>query len=159
LPRSVRSPAVSGTKSRLTFNNYLMGKNRALGALLAVGVSLLAACSSNAASTVTHASPTVSTATDGRSALSLAPPSMIGRALAKGTAKPTATPGKTSSAAAAQRSTPPGGTSSQSGSQGVANPSGENPPTALSGFTLKYTQNFDGGSIPPSWDAYSAVPG
>jgi Glycosyl hydrolases family 16 len=139
-----------------------MGKNRALGALLAIGVSLLAACSSNPASTATHASQggtTGSTATDGSSGLSLAPPAVIGHAIARGTTKPTATPTGTRSTAAAQRSTPPGGTSSQSDSQGVANPSGENPPTALSGFTLKYTQNFDGGSIPPSWDAYSAVPG
>jgi hypothetical protein len=38
-------------------------------------------------------------------------------------------------------------------------PSGQNPLTTLSGFTLKYVQNFNGNSIPAGWLAFPGVPG
>ena len=66
----------------------LVRRSRQLGAaaLIAIGVSVLAACAGNPADTVSHAIPTESkhgTATDGLSALSLSPPAVIGHALAK----------------------------------------------------------------------------
>ena len=131
-------------------------------ALLAVGVSVLAACGSNAADTATRAVPATgngSAATGDPSALSLTPPTVISHALAKGTGKPTVTPARASSTVAGRRSTPATGSSSQSGSQALLDPSGENPLTTVSGFTLKYTQDFNGDSIPPQWDAYSGAPG
>jgi Glycosyl hydrolases family 16 len=131
------------------------------GALLAVGVGVLAACGGNAANTAAHATPgdaKGSTATDGGSALGLAPPAVIGHAVAKGTGKPTAATAAASPTAATQRSTAGTGAPSQRGSQAL-DPSGENPLTTLSGFTLKYTQDFNGDSIPPGWNAYSGAPG
>jgi Glycosyl hydrolases family 16 len=67
---------------------------------------------------------------------------------------PTATPTETPTAAptAAPTATP---TSSQSG----IDPSGQNPVTALSGFTLKYVQEFNADTLPSNWGAYQGVPG
>ena len=62
------------------------------------------------------------------------------------TAKPNATP------TVAPTATPPGG-------QGGTDPSGQNPASTLSGFTLKYTQEFNGDSLPANWGAYLGVPG
>jgi hypothetical protein len=62
------------------------------------------------------------------------------------TAKPTATPTQ------APTATPTGG-------QGGVDPSGQNPATTLSGFSLKYTQEFTGGSAPANWNLYTGVPG
>jgi hypothetical protein len=45
------------------------------------------------------------------------------------------------------------------GSHSSPAPTGQDPPTALSGFTARYVQEFNGDSIPPDWDAYSGVPG
>src|SRR6202046_4408733 len=63
---------------------------------------------------------------------------------------PTATPSGTPSA-------PP--TATPTGGQGGTDPSGQNPATALSGYTLKYTQEFNGGSAPANWNLYTGVPG
>src|ERR1700727_2975251 len=91
-------------------------------ALLAVGVSVLAACGSNAADTATRAVPATgngSAPTGDPTALSLPPPAVISHALAKGTGKPTVTPARASSTVAGRRSTPATGSSSQSGSQAL----------------------------------------
>ncbi len=138
----------------------LVRRSRQLGAaaLIAIGVSVLAACAGNPADTVSHAIPTESkhgTATDGLSALSLSPPAVIGHALAK-RAQPTATPKRATPTATARPGTASTG---DQGSQGALDPSGENPSTTLSGFTLKYVQDFNGNSIPANWDAYTGVPG
>jgi hypothetical protein len=66
------------------------------------------------------------------------------------TGTPSATPSGTPSAPPA--STPTGG---QSGSD----PSGQNPATTLSGYTLKYTQEFTGAGLPSGWGEYAGVPG
>jgi Glycosyl hydrolases family 16 len=66
------------------------------------------------------------------------------------TSTPTATPSGTPT------STP---TATPSGGQGGSDPSGQNPATSLSGYTLKYTQEFTGNSIPSGWGAYTGVPG
>ena len=63
---------------------------------------------------------------------------------------PTATPSGTPSA-------PPSAT--PTGGQGGTDPSGQNPATALSGYTLKYTQEFNGDSAPANWNLYTGVPG
>lgn len=150
-----------------------MIKGKLLGgsALLLLGASLLAACGS-AAGTVSHAAAADTTrgpAADGLSPLSLSTPSVIGHAVVKGApslAAPKAT--RTSHGAtpspAARSSTPGTGSSSQNGGQASLvpsglDPSGENPSTALSGFTLKYVQDFTGNSIPAGWFAYDSVPG
>ena len=41
----------------------------------------------------------------------------------------------------------------------AGDPSGQRPPTSLPGFTLKYTQEFAGDSLPAGWHAYTGVPG
>jgi len=61
-------------------------------------------------------------------------------------ATPSATPAATPSA------TP-------SASQGSGDPSGQNPATTLSGFSLKYVQEFTGDSLPPNWTEYQGAPG
>jgi Glycosyl hydrolases family 16 len=66
------------------------------------------------------------------------------------TSTPTATPSGTPSA-------PP--TATPTGGQGGSDPSGQNPATALSGYTLKYTQEFNGDSAPANWNLYTGVPG
>ena len=73
-----------------------------------------------------------------------------GTASAPPTSTPTATPSGTPSA-------PP--TSAPSGGQSGTDPSGQDPATTLSGYTLKYTQEFTGSSIPSGWGAYEGVPG
>ena len=45
------------------------------------------------------------------------------------------------------------------GVSGPLDPSGQNPTTTLSGFALKYVQEFNGDSGPPNWNLYSGVPG
>jgi hypothetical protein len=42
---------------------------------------------------------------------------------------------------------------------GDGDPSGQSPSTSLSGYTLKYVQEFNGNSIPGNWDAYTGTPG
>jgi hypothetical protein len=148
----------------------LVRRSRKLGAtaLIVAGVSALAACAGSNAATASHSIPAESTrgaAADGLSALSLSPPAVIGHAVAKGV-QPTATAKRATPMATArpgtagtgeQLSTP--GAGSQSGSQDIPDPSGENPLTALSGFILKYVQDFNGDSIPPNWGTYNGVPG
>lgn len=45
------------------------------------------------------------------------------------------------------------------GMSGPLDPSSRNPATILSGFTLKYVQEFNGDSGPPNWKIYNGVPG
>jgi Glycosyl hydrolases family 16 len=67
------------------------------------------------------------------------------------TAAPSATP-----TTAAPSATP---TTAPTGGQSGSDPSGQNPATSLSGYTLKYVQEFSGGSVPANWGAYAGVPG
>jgi hypothetical protein len=153
----------------------------AAGAFAALGA--LAACSSSVANTAGHVPSAVAkpgTAAVGRSVQGLGVPSIISRAIASGravtptpkAAHKTATrqPKAKSSATAASPSTaaqpsapPPSSTGASTGTstggQSGGDPSGENPATALSGFTLKYVQEFNGDSAPPNWTIYDAVPG
>jgi hypothetical protein len=70
-----------------------------------------------------------------------------------GTATAAADPtAPTAPVAAAPTATPAGG-------QGGADPSGQSPATTLSGFSLKYVQEFNGGSLPSGWGEYLGVPG
>jgi hypothetical protein len=79
-------------------------------------------------------------------------PSTSPTATASGTptSPPTGTPTITSSA-------PP--TATPTGGQSGTDPSGQNPAAALSGYTLKYTQEFNGDSAPANWNLYTGVPG
>ena len=79
-------------------------------------------------------------------------PSTSPTATASGTptSPPTGTPTVTPSA-------PP--TATPTGGQSGTDPSGQNPATALSGYTLKYTQEFNGDSAPANWNLYTGVPG
>jgi hypothetical protein len=70
------------------------------------------------------------------------------------TAAPTGTPAATPSTTP---SDPP--TSTPTGGQSGSDPSGQDPAAALSGYTLKYTQEFTGGSLPSGWGEYAGVPG
>jgi Glycosyl hydrolases family 16 len=84
--------------------------------------------------------------------------SATGMPTATASGTPTATPTGTPSAT-------PGGTpssppaSTPTGSQSGSDPSGQDPATTLSGYTLKYTQEFTGSSLPSGWSAYTGVPG
>lgn len=80
---------------------------------------------------------------NGNNPLTFGPPTIVGRAVASG-----APHSKNQDAAGSVNST-----------HVALDPSGENPFTTLPGFTLKYTQEFDGNGIPPDWDAYDGVPG
>jgi Glycosyl hydrolases family 16 len=75
----------------------------------------------------------------------------------------TSTPGTGGSTPGTGTSTPSPGTGSGSGGAptggGNGDPSGQDPATSLSGFTLDYTQEFNGNSIPSNWDAYTGTPG
>jgi beta-glucanase (GH16 family) len=77
---------------------------------------------------------------------------------ATGTSTATATP--TATPTAAPTATPTAApTATPTGSQSGVDPSGQNPATALSGFTLRYVQEFTGDSLPSGWGEYSGVPG
>jgi len=73
-----------------------------------------------------------------------------GTATGTPTGTPTATPSGTPSA-------PP--TSTPTGGQSGSDPSGQNPATTLSGYTLKYSQEFTGDSLPSGWGEYEGTPG
>jgi beta-glucanase (GH16 family) len=70
------------------------------------------------------------------------------------TAAPTATP--TASPSGTPTAAP---TATPTGSQSGTDPSGQNPATTLSGYTLKYTQEFNNNSAPSNWNLYTGVPG
>jgi beta-glucanase (GH16 family) len=77
---------------------------------------------------------------------------------------PTATATPTSAPTAAPSDTPTSTptatpTATPTGGQGGSDPSGQNPATSLSGYTLKYTQEFTGSSAPSNWNLYTGVPG
>lgn len=80
-------------------------------------------------------------------------PSATGTASAAPTSSPTASPTATPTATPTQAPT-----ATPTGGQG-GDPSGQNPATTLSGFSLKYTQEFTGGSTPANWNLYTGVPG
>lgn len=133
----------------------------AAGVLLAVVVSLLAACSTSAGETADRAtapSTHVTTATVGRTALSFGQPSVIRRGIiAKGPASAAhkAKPHKHVPAKTAPPAAEPGaGTGNEGG-----DPSGQSPLTSLSGYTLKYVQDFNGDSLPSGWYPYTGTPG
>jgi hypothetical protein len=141
----------------------MMQQSRLWGssALLAIGISLLVACG-NATDATSHTVPPDVT----RSTASGSPPVMLttgqpastSHAVAKGT--PTPSPSKRATPKSAAKSSPSSsGSGYQGSSQAAIDPSGENPPTALSGFTLKYVQDFTGNSIPANWGAYHGTPG
>ena len=156
-----------------------------LGALAAVGA--LAACNGvtpdalQASSAIAKLGPTAA----GGTAQSNNAPAIISHAIAHGkparsarkaanwhpghpssssspTATPTATPSGT--ATGTPTATPSGTpsdppTSTPTGGQSGSDPSGQDPATALSGYTLKYTQEFNGDSAPANWNLYTGVPG
>jgi hypothetical protein len=154
------------------------------GAVAALGA--LAACSGNVSNTASEANAAAAAklrmTADGRSPLSRQAPTIISRATAKGRAEhPARTPAHkhlrqpkpTTSATAVQPSasatatatatptvtptaTP---TATPTGGQGSGDPSGQNPATTLSGFSLKYVQEFTGDSAPANWGLYDGVPG
>jgi len=71
---------------------------------------------------------------------------------------PTATPSGTPSASPSSTpSAPP--TATPTGGGSGSDPSGQNPATSLAGYTLKYTQEFTGSSMPANWGAYLGTPG
>jgi hypothetical protein len=70
------------------------------------------------------------------------------------TAAPSGTP--TATPTASPSGTP---TATPTGGQGGSDPSGQNPATSLSGYTLKYVQEFSGSSVPANWGTYTGVPG
>ena len=156
------------------------------GALAAVGA--LAACS-GVATNETQAADALSklgATADGGTVQGHSAPAMISRAIAHGkytahpahkagqgqpghprpsgsaTATPTGTPGGTpTSTPSGTPSATPSGTVSATptGSQSGSDPSGQNPATTLSGYTLEYTQEFTGDSLPSGWGEYAGVPG
>jgi hypothetical protein len=169
------------TRPRWWVRRSLLG----VGAIAAVGA--LAACSgvaTNEAQTP-DAFTKLATAADAGSVQGHGAPVIISRAIAHGkndqptrraehkhrghpkpsgsptatpTGTPTATPTGTPTATpSGTPSAPP--TSTPTGSQSGSDPSGQNPATTLSGYTLKYTQEFTGNSIPSGWGAYTGVPG
>jgi hypothetical protein len=174
------------TKGRLSLNNRPVGKirrgrDRVTGAdgvpalakgkllggsaLLMIGASLLAACGSAATSTSDTApvGTTVSPAADGASPLSLSTPAVISHAVVS-RADPRATrPAKQATPAATPHSSSPSAGNSPGAAPaapgGGVDPSGADPSTAMSGFTLKYVQDFTGSSLPAGWFAYNSVPG
>jgi hypothetical protein len=146
----------------------------AAGAFAALGA--LAACGSvgNTAGHVPSAVVAPGTAAVGRGVEGTGQPVIISRAIASGrpvastgkaalkqaTRQPKAKSSAASSSTAAQPSpTQPSSTGAPSeaptGGQGGGDPSGQNPATSLSGFTLKYAQEFNGDSAPANWHVYN----
>jgi beta-glucanase (GH16 family) len=155
------------------------------GAVAALGV--LTACSGGAANTAADAIPAAAkagpAAADG-AVQSTSAPIMVSRATASGRAAGSArkaahkparhprTPNPAASARPSATGTAPAAptttatarptaapTATPTGGQGGVDPSGQNPATTLSGFSLKYTQEFTGGGAPANWGLYQGVPG
>ena len=159
-----------------------VGAIAALGALAACSGNV-----PTTADRATAAISKVGPAAGGRSAQGNGAPAIISRATANGKASrpprkaphrrarrpkapnpsASAEPSATNSATAAPTGTPTAAptatptvapTATPTGSQG-GDPSGQNPASTLSGFTVKYVQEFNGDSIPSNWGAYLGVPG
>jgi len=132
------------------------------GAGTVAALGLLAACSGTGANTAADAVPAVANlgaATAGGSGQSTSAPTIISRATASGrTAGPA---GRAAYRRSRPRKTPNPTASARPGAPGTASidPSGQNPATTLSGFSLKYTQEFTGDSAPANWGLYEGVPG
>ena len=91
-------------------------------------------------------------------------PTPSGSATATATGTPTATPTRPPTATPTGTPTGTGAptappTATPTGSPSGSDPSGQNPATSLSGYTLKYSQEFAGNSLPSNWGAYTGVPG
>ena len=179
---TTRARGIRVPRQRLVRRSLLGGG--VLVALGAIGVGVVVASAGNTASDANEASARLGSATVGRSTLSLGSPTIITKAIASGKAIPSATKaahkqatkqpkaakptasarpsvstsatGSSPTSSTPTASTPTGSTT---GSSGGLDPSGQNPATTLSGFSLKYVQEFNGNSIPPDWDAYPGVPG
>jgi hypothetical protein len=80
--------------------------------------------------------------------------SATGTPTATASGTPTSTP--TGTPTATPSGTP---TATPTGGQSGTDPSGQNPATTLSGYTLKYTQEFSNNSAPSNWNLYTGVPG
>jgi hypothetical protein len=157
------------------------------GAGTVAALGLLAACSGTGANTAADAVPAVANlgaATAGGSVQGTSAPTIISRATASGrtagptgrpahrrsrprrtpnptaSARPSASAAPTTSPATAPTTSPSAApTATPTGGQGGVDPSGQNPATTLSGFSLKYTQEFTGDSAPANWGLYEGVPG
>ena len=157
------------------------------GALTAVGA--LAACSGVVATDTQNvgAIARLAPAADGGTVQAHGAPAIISRAIARGetarqfeqhrrqgppsgsaTARaaatlaarsgpPSSNPSSPSGTATTTASAPPSATAT--GGQDGTDPSGQNPATSLAGYTLAYTQEFTGRSLPSGWGAYEGVPG
>jgi hypothetical protein len=138
-----------------------------LGAGAVAALAALAACSASVANPTSQAATAVKlgTAAAGSSVQGTGAPEMISRAIANGktlqpspkaTGKPKASAAKAGTTTATPSATPAG---TLAGGQNGGDPSGQSPAAALSGFTLKYVQDFSGDSAPANWNIYDAVPG
>jgi hypothetical protein len=153
------------------------------GAGVIAALGALAACSGNVANTAGRATTAVTSpgsATLRDSAQGAGAPTIISRATAHGqasrpagaapqkrvrppkapnpsaSAQPSATDRATAAPTAAPSATP---TAVPTGGQSGTDPSGQNPASTVSGFTLRYTQEFNGDSLPAHWGPYLGVPG
>lgn len=168
---TTRARGVRVPRQRLVRRSLLGGG--VLVALGAIGVGVGVGSGGNTNSDATIAAAKLGSAAVGRTTLSLGSPTIITKAVASEQPVPSATkaakkatnqPKATNSTASAQpsaSSSATGGipTATPTGSSGGLDPSGQNPATALSGFSLKYVQEFNGNSMPTNWDAYPGVPG
>jgi hypothetical protein len=133
------------------------------GAILAAGASLVVACGTapDTASRLGPADTKSSSAAPGGAAALGFNPAIIGQYVVKGT--PISPSPKATPKASKHPSTPAPNTGSGSvsptGQQGSGDPSGENPFTTLSGYTLDYSQEFNGNTMPSGWDEYNGTPG
>jgi glycosyl hydrolase family 16 len=84
-------------------------------------------------------------------------PTPSGSATATPAGPASGTPTSTPSGTPTTPSAPPAST--PTGGQSGTDPSGQDPATTLSGYTLKYTQEFTGGTLPSGWGEYAGVPG
>ena len=87
-------------------------------------------------------------------------PAPSGSATATATGTPTATASGTPTATPTGSATPASPpTATPAGGESGTDPSGQNPAATLPGYTLKYTQEFNGDSAPSNWNLYTGVPG
>jgi hypothetical protein len=157
--RPVSARRSANVRSRRLVGRRLLGTS----AVLAAGASLVVACGTapDAASRLGPADTKSGTAAQGGAAALGFNPAMIGQYVVKGTPISPSPKAKATPKAPAHPSSPApdAGPGNPTGQQGSGDPSGENPFTTLSGYTLDYVQEFNGGSMPSGYDAYNGTPG
>jgi hypothetical protein len=153
--RDTRQKATHFTRRAQERQHWPVGRSLA-GVAAFTALGLLAACGSVTNTASQLAAPKAMAISQATAKESTAQPTR--KAAPKQAKQPRADTVATKPSASGTSTRTPGATPT-GGTSGPLDPSGQNPATTLSGFTLKYVQEFNGDRGPADWNIYNSVPG